>query len=402
MSENSLIKRAAYQEFLKRHRGKPIIKVITGLRRAGKSMIFELFKKDLKASGVKQSNIISLNFEDLKYYELRDYKKLHKYLEAQIKSNKKHYILLDEIQHVDKFELVVDSLFIKDNVDLYITGSNAYYMSGELATNLTGRYVEKEVQPLSFAEYYSWSSEKDIEKAFNEYWFSAFPYLIHTESYVEKIEYLQGVYNSILINDVIARAGKADKEIIERVMRTVLSSIGSITSINKMRNTLASQNVKLANNTTLERYVSALCDGLLLYSVPRFDVKGRELLQRLEKYYASDLGFRNLLLPDHQEDTGHLIENIVYLELRRRYPKVYIGNIDKYEVDFVVVTDKGSYEYYQVSESVLDPKTRDRELKPLRKITDNFPKYLLVMDKLFLDDNYEGIQKKNILDWLIE
>ncbi|MFT4245020.1 MAG: ATP-binding protein [Micrococcaceae bacterium] len=285
--------------------------------------------------------------------------------------------MLDEIQYVDKFELVVDSLFIKDNVDLYITGSNAYYMSGELATNLTGRYVEKEVQPLSFAEYYSWSPEKDIEKDFNEYWFSAFPYLIHTDSYAEKIEYLQGVYNSILINDVIARAGKADKEIIERVMRTVLSSIGSITSINKMRNTLASQNVKLANNTTLERYVSALCDGSLLYSVPRFDVKGRGLLQRLEKYYASDL------------------------ELRRRYPKVYVGNIDKYEVDFVIVTDKGSYEYYQVSESVLDPKTRDRELKPLRKITDNFPKYLLTMDKLFPDDNYEGIQKKNILDWLI-
>ena len=400
-----LIERPLYQAFLRRHRDKPVIKVISGVRRAGKSVLFQLFKDELLASGVSESQIISINFEDLTFYHLRDFLTLNQYIEDRLTSDEKHYVFLDEIQHVSQFELVADSLVIKENVDLYLTGSNAYFMSSQLATNLTGRYVQLEVLPLSFKEFMSSLEEKEFKRSlaenFDAYLFSSFPYLLQSQTYQEKVEYLTGLYNSILLNDVVPRIGNPNPSLIERIVRTLLSSIGSPVSTNKIKNTLASQQVTISH-ATLENYLNTLVDSLLFYAVPRFDVKGRKLLQRLEKYYTVDLGFRQLLLPDHQEDFGHMIENIVYLELRRRYSKVYVGNIDKYEVDFIAVTDQGNYAYYQVSESTLVSETLKRELRPLQKISDNYPKYLLTMDSIQPNANYDGIQKKNLLDWLLE
>ena len=398
------IKRQHYLNFLKRHRDKQIIKVVSGVRRAGKSVLFQLYKEELLADGVDENQIISINFEDLSYYDLRNFQTLFAYIKEQLVGEKTYYIFLDEIQHVEKFELVADSLFILPNVDLYLTGSNAYFMSSNLATNLTGRYVEIEVLPLSFAEYLSGqplSENRNKAEIFNDYLFSAFPYLLQTTSYAEKIDYLRGIYHSILLNDIVTRLGNPNPTIIERIVRTLLSSTGSLISTNKIRNTLVSQNTSISHDT-LEKYLKALTDSLLFYSVPRFDVKGRALLQRLEKYYPVDLGLRHLLIPDHKEDFGHILENIVYLELRRRYAQVYVGNLDKYEVDFVVVTDVGHYAYYQVSETTLSPETLERELRPLEAIKDQFPKYLLTMDTIQPTANYNGIEKKNIIDWLLE
>ena len=398
------IKRPHYLDFLRRHRDLQIIKVVSGVRRAGKSVLFQLYKEELLSTGVDEDQIISINFEDLSYYELRHFQTLYAYIKEQLVSEKTYYIFLDEIQHVEKFELVADSLFILPNVDLYLTGSNAYFMSSQLATNLTGRYVEIEVLPLSFEEYLSGQSlteNLNTTEIFNNYLFSAFPYLLQTSSYAEKIDYLRGIYNSILLNDIVTRLGNPNPTIIERIVRTLLSSTGSLISTNKIRNTLVSQNVSISHNT-LENYLTTLTDSLLFYSVPRFDVKGRALLQRLEKYYPVDLGLRHLLLPDHKEDIGNILENIVYLELRRRYSQVYVGNLDKYEVDFVVVTDLGHYAYYQVSETTLAPETLERELRPLEAIKDQFPKYLLTMDTIQPTANYNGIEKKNIIDWLLE
>lgn len=400
-----LIDRPIYMDFLRRHRDRQVIKVISGVRRSGKSVLFHLFREELLKSGISADQIIVLNFEDLKYYDLRDFRQLYDYIEALLVSTDRYYIFLDEIQHVSQFELVADSLFIKPNIDLYLTGSNAYFMSSQLATNLTGRYVELEVLPLSFSEYVHGVSEKDSSKTkidlFNEYLFSGFPYLLQTKTYQERIEYLQGIYNSVLLNDVVSRIGVASPDLLERLVRTLLSSVGSQVSTNKLKNTLISQGIKIANNT-LENYLDVLTDSLLFYSVPRFDVKGRQLLQRLVKYYAVDLGFRQLLLPDHKEDLGHMLENLVYLELRRRFSRVYIGNVGKYEVDFVVVTDQGHFEYYQVSETTLAAETLERELRPFQSIQDHYPKYLLTMDFIQPAANYDGIQKKNIIDWLLE
>ncbi|EMB75954.1 ATP-binding protein [Streptococcus mutans] len=398
------IQRPLYLEFLRRHRDHQIIKVVSGVRRAGKSVLFQLFKEELLKEGIAEEQIISINFEDLTFYDLRDFKVLYAYIKERLYENKKHYIFLDEIQHVDQFELVADSLFIDPNIDLYLTGSNAYFMSGQLATNLTGRYVEIEVLPLSFEEYLAGKELTEQNSRvghFNDYLFSAFPYLLQTSTYMEKIDYLRGIYNSILLNDIVSRLGNPNPAVIERIVRVLLSSVGSLISTNKIRNTLISQGVSLSH-ATLENYLTALTDSLLFYAVPRFDVKGRALLQRLEKYYAVDLGFRSLLLPDHKEDAGHMLENIVYLELRRRYPHVYVGNVDKYEVDFVAVTDLGHYAYYQVSETTLAPETLARELRPLEEIKDQFPKYLLTMDTIQPSANYNGIEKKNIIDWLLE
>ncbi|MBF0700062.1 ATP-binding protein [Streptococcus danieliae] len=396
------IDRPAYMAFLRRHRDRQVMKVVSGVRRSGKSVLFELFQKELIESGVPESQILVINFEDLRYYELRDFQALNQYLESRLLSQETYYIFLDEIQHVEQFELVADSLFIKPNVDLYLTGSNARFMSSDLATNLTGRYVQLEVLPLSFSEYVSGRESEGLSlpQLFNDYLFSGFPYLLQTEGYRERIEYLQGLYSTILLNDVLPRAGAASPSLLERIVRTLLSSLGSPISTNKIRNTLLSQGVRVSN-TSLEGYLDALLDSLLFYAVPRFDVKGRNLLQRMEKYYCVDLGFRQLLLPDHQEDLGHMIETIVYLELRRRFSKVYVGNIGKYEVDFIAVTDTGAYQYFQVSLSTFDPQTLERELRPLRAIADQYPKFLLTLDQIQPEANYEGIQKKSLIDWLL-
>lgn len=405
MVEKRYVARTEYLDFLKRHQGKHIIKVVSGVRRSGKSTLFLLFREYLRASGVAPEQIITINFEDMANESLRDPYALYKYLTNRLDDGKMTYIFLDEIQHVTDFEKVVDSLFIKDNVDLYITGSNAYFLSGEIATLLTGRYVQINMLPLSFKEFVEWHKQNDLftndTDMFNEYLKSSFPYTLFVQDEQERMEYLQGIYSTIVLTDIVTRLKVRDVPVLERVIRTLFSDIGSAISISNIANTLKSAKLP-ADNKTIDRYVEGILNSLLMYEAKPYDIHGRSILRANSKYYAVDLGLRRLLLPDHQQDYGHIIENIVFLELKRRYPHVYVGRSNDLEVDFVALNVKNEARYFQVALTTLDEKVLERELRPLKQIHDSYPKYLLTMDTLNKDANYDGIQKMNILDWLLE
>lgn len=405
MVEKRYVARTEYLDFLKRHQGKHIIKVVSGVRRSGKSTLFLLFREYLRASGVAPEQIITINFEDMANESLRDPYALYKYLTNRLDDGKMTYIFLDEIQHVTDFEKVVDSLFIKDNVDLYITGSNAYFLSGEIATLLTGRYVQINMLPLSFKEFVEWHKQNDLftndTDMFNEYLKSSFPYTLFVQDEQERMEYLQGIYSTIVLTDIVTRLKVRDVPVLERVIRTLFSDIGSAISISNIANTLKSAKLP-ADNKTIDRYVEGILNSLLMYKAKPYDIHGRSILRANSKYYAVDLGLRRLLLPDHQQDYGHIIENIVFLELKRRYPYVYVGRSNDLEVDFVALNVKNEARYFQVALTTLDEKVLERELRPLKQIHDSYPKYLLTMDTLNKDANYDGIQKMNILDWLLE
>lgn len=405
MVEKRYVARTEYLDFLKRHQGKHIIKVVSGVRRSGKSTLFLLFREYLRASGVAPEQIITINFEDMANEPLRDPYALYKYLTNRLDDGKMTYIFLDEIQHVTDFEKVVDSLFIKDNVDLYITGSNAYFLSGEIATLLTGRYVQINMLPLSFKEFVEWHKQNDLftndTDMFNEYLKSSFPYTLFVQDEQERMEYLQGIYSTIVLTDIVTRLKVRDVPVLERVIRTLFSDIGSAISISNIANTLKSAKLP-ADNKTIDRYVEGILNSLLMYEAKPYDIHSRSILRANSKYYAVDLGLRRLLLPDHQQDYGHIIENIVFLELKRRYPHVYVGRSNDLEVDFVALNVKNEARYFQVALTTLDEKVLERELRPLKQIHDSYPKYLLTMDTLNKDANYDGIQKMNILDWLLE
>ena len=405
MVEKRYVARTEYLDFLKRHQGKHIIKVVSGVRRSGKSILFSQFQEYLRSSGVAPEQIITINFEDMANESLRDPYALYKYLTNRLDDGKMTYIFLDEIQHVTDFEKVVDSLFIKDNVDLYITGSNAYFLSGEIATLLTGRYVQINMLPLSFKEFVEWHKQNDLftndTDMFNEYLKSSFPYTLFVQDEQERMEYLQGIYSTIVLTDIVTRLKVRDVPVLERVIRTLFSDIGSAISISNIANTLKSAKLP-ADNKTIDRYVEGILNSLLMYEAKPYDIHGRSILRANSKYYAVDLGLRRLLLPDHQQDYGHIIENIVFLELKRRYPHVYVGRSNDLEVDFVALNVKNEARYFQVALTTLDEKVLERELRPLKQIHDSYPKYLLTMDTLNKDANYDGIQKMNILDWLLE
>lgn len=405
MVEKRYVARTEYLDFLKRHQGKQIIKVVSGVRRSGKTILFSQFQEYLRSSGVAPEQIITINFEDMANESLRDPYALYKYLTDHLDEGKMTYIFLDEIQHVTDFEKVVDSLFIKDNVDLYITGSNAYFLSGEIATLLTGRYVQINMLPLSFKEFVEWHKQNDLftndTDMFNEYLKSSFPYTLFVQDEQERMEYLQGIYSTIVLTDIVTRLKVRDVPVLERVIRTLFSDIGSAISISNIANTLKSAKL-LADNKTIDRYVEGILNSLLMYKAKPYDIHGRSILRANSKYYAVDLGLRRLLLPDHQQDYGHIIENIVFLELKRRYPHVYVGRSNDLEVDFVALNVKNEARYFQVALTTLDEKVLERELRPLKQIHDSYPKYLLTMDTLNKDANYDGIQKMNILDWLLE
>ena len=407
------IDRKEYLNFLIESKDKQIIKVVSGVRRCGKSTLFEIYKDYLIKNRVEQNQIISINFEDIDYEELTDYKKLYEYIKSKIIEDKKNYIFLDEIQNVDKFEKVVDSLFIKDNVDLYITGSNAYFMSSELATLLSGRYIELKMLPLSFKEYYQARLEyKNLDKKeskilktlmqyYNEYIVnSSFPYTLQLENNLKNIyEYLSGIYNSVLLKDIVARLKIADVMRLESVVKYLFDNIGNLTSISKIANTLTSMGRK-TDTKTVEKYVKGLVDGLLIYEVNRYNIKGKEFLSTLSKYYVSDLGLRQMILGNRNIDMGHILENIIYLELLRRKANVYVGQFDKNEIDFVVI-NSNEVEYYQVALTVLDENTLKRELAAFKNIKDNYPKYLITLDDLLPNTDYEGIKVINALEWLL-
>lgn len=398
-----LIQREKYLEFLRRHKDQDVIKVVSGVRRCGKSTLFELFKQELLTSGVKANQIISINFEDLEYEPLQEYHALHEYIVERLIPETLMYVFLDEVQHVPQFEKVVGSLFIKPNVDIYITGSNAYFMSSDIATLLTGRYVQVEMLPLSFKEFHSAYSQQnlsdmDIYNLYIEH--SSFPRLVHVEDDESIDEYLESILNTVILKDIVTRLKITDVPLLLDIIKYLLANIGSLINPTKIANTLTSYGRK-TDNKTVEKYLQGLKDGLLIYEVDRFDVKGKALLQRNAKYYVVDSAFRKFLLSRTDSDRGHILENIVYLELIRRGYRVYVGHLQNGEIDFVAKMPH-RLEYYQVSYSVMDDTTLRRELSPLEKLDDNYPKYLLTMDVLHKTDNHNGIEQKNVLDWLLE
>lgn len=399
----SLIQREQYLDFLRRHKDQVVIKVVSGVRRCGKSTLFELFKQELLDSGVKQNQIISINFEDLEFEPLQEYHALHEYIVERLIPDTSVYVFLDEVQHVPQFEKVVGSLFIKPNVDIYITGSNAYFMSSDIATLLTGRYVQIEMLPLSFKEFHSAYSQQNLSdmEIYNLYIeHSSFPRLVRVEDDESIDEYLESILNTVVLKDIVTRLKITDVPLLLDIIKYLLANIGSLINPTKIANTLTSYGRK-TDNKTVEKYLQGLKDGLLIYEVDRFDVKGKALLQRNAKYYVVDSAFRKFLLSRTDSDRGHILENIVYLELVRRGYRVYVGHLQNGEIDFVAKKPH-RLEYYQVSYTVMEDTTLRRELSPLEQLDDNYPKYLLTMDVLHKTDNHNGIEQKNVLDWLLE
>ena len=396
------IQRPEYLDFLIRSRDRQIIKVLSGVRRCGKSTLFEIYRDYLLAGGVDENQIISINFENIEYEDLSGYKQLYGYVNDRLLPERMNYVFLDEIQHVAQFEKAVDSLFIKKNVDLYITGSNAWFMSGALATLLTGRYVELKMLPLSFKEFCD-GEKKDIplsQKYLSYVQFGSFPYILHYENNKMQVqEYLAGIYNSILLKDVVARYKISDVMMLESVTWFVFDSIGSQLSISKIANTMTSSGRKI-DQKTVEKYVRALMESLLIYQASRYNIKGKQHLKTLKKYYVVDIGLRTMLLGRQGSDVGHILENVVYLELLRRGLAVYVGQVGDLEVDFVAVSEIETT-YYQVAATVRDKSTLDRELAPLLKINDHYPKRILTLDEDPPAD-HEGIMIINALDWLLD
>lgn len=398
-----LIKRKEYLKQLINWRDKKVIKVITGVRRCGKSTLMDLYKSCLLEQGVANEQIISINFEDYDYIDLLEPRNFYAYVKERILSDgRMTYCFFDEIQNVKDFERVVDSLYIKPNVDIYITGSNAYMLSSELATLLSGRYVEIKMLPLSFKEYVEASGdERELARKYRSYIeTSSFPYVLDMKQDARVIrEYLNGIYNTIVVKDITQRNKFPDTMMLESVLRFAYDNIGNILSTKKIADTMTSDGRKI-DTKTVEKYLNALMESYMLYQCKRYNIKGKQYLKTLDKYYAVDMGMRKVLLGSKAMDAGHILENIVYLELLRRGYDVYIGKVDDLEIDFVAMDDKGMT-YYQVSATVRDEKTLKRELASLQSINDHYPKILLTLDN-DPEMEYAGIRKINALDWLLE
>ncbi|WP_042435885.1 ATP-binding protein [Senegalimassilia anaerobia] len=399
-----LIARNRYLEWLLSWKDKHVIKVVSGVRRCGKSKLFEIYRDYLMQHGVTADQIIAINFEELEYEDLTSYRELYDYVNARLAPDKTTYVFLDEIQHVDHYEKAVDGLFIKDNVDVYITGSNAYFMSGELATLLSGRYIELKMLPLSFKEFCSaeGNAEKSRDMLFNEYITSgSFPFIAETQIDEQKAkEYVRSLYDTIIVRDVVDRLRVSDVSTLLNITKFLLHNIGSKVSHKKIADTLTSSGNKV-DQKTVSKYIKGLTDSLTLYAAPRYNVKGRQLLSTNCKYYAVDLGLRNALVKTSDSDIGHILENVVYLELLRRGYDVYVGDIENGEIDFVAIKPDDT-QYFQVSATTLEESTLKRELAPFAAVRDNYPKILLTLDTIFGTADYDGVKKHNVIDWLLE
>ena len=394
-----MIERKEYLEKLKKWKDKDLIKVITGIRRCGKSTLFELYIDYLKSIGIEDNHIISVNLESPDN-EFDTYKELYKYVKEQIKDKKQYYVFLDEVQKVSDFQKAVDGLYIMKNVDVYITGSNAYLLSGELATLLTGRYIEIKMYPLSFKEYLNYYKKDADEKMYLNYINrSSFPYALKLEEESEIDDYLDALYNTIIVKDIGLRKKIADTTMLRTVARFMFNNIGNCLSIKKIADTLTSDGRSISVHT-VESYLESLVESYVFNKVSRFDIKGKQYLQSGEKYYATDVTMRYALLGRRNIDVGHILENIVYLELIRRGYKVYIGKAGEKEIDFVAENKEG-FTYFQVAYTTREKATLERELTPLQDINDHYPKYILTMDIDPIAD-YDGIKKVNVLDWLLE
>lgn len=393
-----MIERPEYMNKLISFKDKRLIKVITGIRRCGKSTLFTLFCEYLKSVKVSDKQIIRINLEDPDY-KFNDYKELYDYVNSRIIPGKMNYIFIDEVQNVPEFQRACDGLYIKENVDLYITGSNAYLLSGELATLLSGRYVEIKMLPLSFKEYTSRLGESDLMKKYNDYLVnSSFPYTLELQTREQISSYLEGIYNTIVLKDIATRKNIIDVATLQSIIYFMFDNIGNMCSSNKISNMLASSGKRISV-PTVEIYLNALVDAFILYRVDRYDIKGKQYLVTGHKYYLSDIGLRYYLLGNKKADQGHILENIVYLELIRRGYRVYIGKNETNEIDFVTENIEGT-QYFQVAYTVHDEKTLERELKPLNSIGDHNSKYLLTMD-FIPNTSHNGIKQLNILEWLI-
>lgn len=395
-----MIERQIYMQKLKDFKDMQIIKVITGIRRCGKSTLLLMFQEFLKQSGVKRENIVSINFEDLAFAHLQDYKELYQYILSKINDSERFYIFLDEIQNVENFQKAVDSLFLKTNLDIYLTGSNANMLSSEISTLLSGRYVEVQMLPLSFKEYVSSKDDPlNLNRLYSEYLQnSSFPMSLQMKTREQVDAYLQGVYNTVIMKDILSRNRISDPMMLESVIRFMFDNIGNILSTKKIADTMTSAGRKI-DVRTVEAYISALMNAFVVYQAKRYDIKGKQYLKTLEKYYVVDIGLRYNLLGFKNVDFGHILENVVYLELIRRGYHVYVGKIGDLEIDFVAENQQGLH-YFQVSATVRDSRTLERELKPLKKLRDSYPKYVLTLDE-DPERDFDGIRVMNALDFLV-
>lgn len=380
---------------------KKLVKVITGIRRCGKSTLMEMYRDWLLEQGVDKSRIIYVNFEDFDNFELRDPKMLYSFVKGRLTDSGMTYIFFDEIQHVKDFPDVVNSLNIKPNTDVYLTGSNAYMLSSDIATLLSGRYVEIPMLPFSFREYVNAiGGENDLQRSYNKYiTSSSFPYTLSLDNSEEITDYLNGVYNTIVVKDIIARKKIQDITMFESVIRFAADNIGNLLSTKRIADLMTADGRRI-DQKTVEKYMGSLCETFFLYEAKRFNIKGRQLLKSLSKYYIVDMGLRRMLLGSRSFDAGRILENEVYLELLHRRKKVYVGKNNQLEVDFVALDDNG-VTYYQIAATARDPQTLERELASLRQINDQYPKVLLTLDD-DPDADYDGIKRINALEWMMD
>ncbi len=396
------IKRVQYLNKLKAFKDHELIKVVTGIRRSGKSTLLMQFQEYLRTIGVEDDQIVSINFEDFDFIDITDSRKLYEYIKPLLIEGKPMYLFFDEIQHVNDFQRIIDSLYIKPNIDIYITGSNAQLLSGELATLLSGRYVEISILPLSFKEYWEANGESfdGRDRCFAQYRQNGgFPYVTRFGNDQQSIhDYISGIFDTVILKDIVTRRSFTDVMMLQSVIRFVYDNIGNILSTKKIADTMTSDGRKI-DVKTVERYLQSLLDCFVVYRAKRYDIKGKQFLRTLDKYYAVDMGIRSFLFGNRHRDIGHELENIVYLELVRRGHNVYIGKYDNLEVDFVTNADNGVV-YYQVSETVRGESTLARELAPLKSINDSYPKILLTMD-INPPIDHNGIRQINVVDWLL-
>ncbi len=407
MSE--LINRPEYLNQLIQNKDVDLVKIVTGIRRCGKSSLLDLFHQHLLNHGIADSNIIHMNLESLRYRDLKDYLVFYDYVSERIAKSGKTYLIFDELQVIEHWEKAIESFRLDFDVDIYITGSNAYLLSTEFSTLLSGRYVEIRMLPLSFKEFldfYEFAPDISIEEKFQKYLqFGGMPILREYRfNEARSIQALEGIYSTVILRDILQRNTQSNQGLLHKLMLFLCSNIGSITSPSSIGNVLSNEgNIegkgKKIASQTVEKYISMLRSAFIFYSVERYDVKGKQLLKTLGKNYIIDLGFRNMLLGYRDADRGHIIENIVFLELIRRDYHVYIGKFKETEIDFVAEKPNDKL-YIQVTESMLSPETRERELRPLQMIPDNYEKIVLSMDRNYIT-SYDGIKSLNLIDWLL-
>lgn len=406
-----MVERNEYLELLKKWKDDQVIKVVTGIRRCGKSTLLNMYQEYLKTQGVEDEQIISINFEELEYEDLLDYKALYNYVKERLHQSKTTYVFLDEIQQVENFQKAVDSLYVKKNVDVYITGSNAYLLSGELATLLSGRYVEIKMLPLSFSEFYELKDRDNKDELFLEYMKNGgLPYVSALGNDSDKVDtYLEGIYNTIIVKDIEERQKRKENDpdkrkitdiaLLKNISKFLASSIGSPVSVKSIADFITSSGRKISQNT-VDDYVEALVEPYIFYPAERFDILGKQLLKKNQKMYIVDLGLRRHLLARQKYDLGYSLENIIYFELLRRGYSVNIGKVGTTEIDFVARKNEEVF-YYQVTASMVEETTFEREMFPLRSINDNYPKTVITLDRFTLG-NYEGIKVVNAIDWLLD